>query len=325
MAGRGRGRPPLPKPTQCETWGCTKPPRSRLTYTYDTALGGDKVTRWLCHAHWKKTKRERERADGIGSCTYVEGDYECQRPRATNRDPRKQHTGYCRMHEGFYLRDRAAAGRTADAQARRITVDTDTGCWVIPSKWKPDGTEVRAGTGRACGRSDWLVYRFLWHHFQEPREDERGHLTWGHQPGEILGHVCPVKSRGECVNPLHIYPLTEKENARQRHHPALDTFLGKISVIQEAGARPGLVDYAVRHGLDLYPSTGAGLDLLHEERDELFRDLLAPDNDERLAAGVSDEDAEIWAAEESTDWLHSRLSLRTYAATMTAPEDLPAH
>jgi hypothetical protein len=136
---------------------------------------------------------------------------------------------YCRRHEHTHLRI------TAEAQALNLarlghglTGDTN-GCWLWGGSVNDSGygTFVPEGANTA----KWYAHRVAW-----------GLLIGGHKPGLELDHrTC---KRRNCVNPLHLEPVTKSVNQRRKHHgPELGW--SNPGAVKD----PRVIEFAERHGL----------------------------------------------------------------------------
>lgn len=81
----------------------------------------------------------------------------------------------------------------------KVEVEANTGCWHWAAYLSDGGYGIFAFNGRAGG-----AHRFAYEHFVGPIPE-----------GLTIDHLCRVR---ECVNPDHLEPVTQSENARRGDH-----------------------------------------------------------------------------------------------------------
>lgn len=119
----------------------------------------------------------------------------------------KSGLGYCRRHEHIPLEALTPAQRREiwDIVLEHVKGDPVTGCWIYTGRTQEDGY-VRFNLKH--GLKNWLGHRLTYH------------LIWtGHHNTQQLDHLC---ANTRCINPLHVHPLSAKENARLRNRRAND-------------------------------------------------------------------------------------------------------
>lgn len=119
----------------------------------------------------------------------------------------KSALGYCRRHEHVPLDQLTPEQRRDiwDIILTHVEGDPETGCWIFTGRTQEDGY-VRFNLKYKLG--NWLGHRLTYH------------LIWtGHHNAQQLDHLC---NNTRCINPLHVHPLSAKENARLRNRRALD-------------------------------------------------------------------------------------------------------
>jgi hypothetical protein len=119
----------------------------------------------------------------------------------------KSALGYCRRHEHVPLEQLTYEQRrnTWDTVLKHVEGDSTTGCWIYTGRTQEDGY-VRFTLKYGLG--NWLGHRLTYH------------LIWtGHHNSQQLDHLC---NNTRCINPLHVHPLSAKENTRLRNRRAND-------------------------------------------------------------------------------------------------------
>lgn len=189
--------------------------------------GKDANSRFMCWTHYKQWSRKY-------------GHLRCHWPgcREHQDDGGRRMNGvfYCRSHESEHLRITPEAEALNLARLGHGLIGDDNGCWLWGGSVNDGGygTFVPEGANTA----KWLTHRVAW-----------GLLIGGHKPGLQLDHrTC---KRRDCVNPLHLEPVTPSANQRRkRSGPQWDW------INADAAAHLNIHEFAARHGLPV-PDHGA--------------------------------------------------------------------
>lgn len=191
------------------------------------ACGNDAASRDRCWTHYKQWDR-------------AYGHLRCHWPgcRTHQDDGGRRMNGvfYCRRHESEHLRITAQAlALNLERLGHGLTADAN-GCWLWGGAVNDGGYGVFVPEGANIAK--WYAHRVAW-----------GLLVGGHKPGLELDHrTC---KRRNCVNPLHLDPVTKSTNQkRKRSSPEC----GWVNAI--AATSPNIHEFAARHGLPM-PDHGA--------------------------------------------------------------------
>jgi hypothetical protein len=191
------------------------------------ACGNDAVSRDRCGTHYKQW----DRAYGHLRCHWPD----CR----THQDDggrRMNGVFYCRRHENEHLRITPQALMLNLERLGHSLSPASGACWLWdgPINDGGYGTVVPEGANTA----KWYAHRVAW-----------GLLVGGHKPGLELDHrTC---KRRNCVNPLHLEPVSKSINQRRkRFGPDWAWTNG------EAATSPNIHEFAARHGLPM-PDPGA--------------------------------------------------------------------
>lgn len=148
-------------------------------------------TQPVCARHYNALKRENTRRCKLKGC----------------RAEVKSALGYCRRHEHVPLDQLTYEQRREiwSVVLRDVEGDPVTGCWNYVGRTQEDGY-VRFTLKHKLG--NWLGHRLTYH------------LIWtGHHNTQQLDHLC---NNTLCISPLHVHPISAKENARLRNRRAAD-------------------------------------------------------------------------------------------------------
>lgn len=157
---------------------------------------------------------------------------------------------YCRLHENEHLRITAEAERLNTTRLGAGLTGTIDGCWL----WTGSANDSGYGTfvPEGANTAKWLAHRIAWNL-----------LCGGHKPRLELDHrAC---KRRNCVNPLHLEPVTRSVNQRRKRHGPdrgwLNPDAANDSRVKEFADRNGLpypadpaTSRIIRRGLSATPS-----------------------------------------------------------------------
>lgn len=190
--------------------------------------GKDAESRNRCGTHYKQWNRKY-------------GHLRCHWPdcHAHQDDGGRRMNGvfYCRLHENEHLRITAEAETLNLARLGHGLTFNDEGCWL----W--GGSRNDGGYGNfvpeGANTAKWLTHRVAW-----------GLLIGGHKPGLELDHrTC---KRPNCVNPLHLEPVTRSVNQKRKRKGPERGWSNPNAV-----KNPRVIEFAEHHGLPLPPVVAA--------------------------------------------------------------------
>jgi hypothetical protein len=206
--------------SKCKVKGCGKAAQSRN----------------MCGTHYKQWSRKY-------------GHLRCHWPGCQSHqdDGGRRMNGvfYCRLHESEHLRITAEAERLNTTRLGAGLTGTLDGCWL----WTGSANDSGYGTfvPEGANTAQWLAHRIAWNL-----------LCGGHKQGLELDHrTC---KRRNCVNPLHLEPVTRSVNQRRKRHGPDKGWLNPDAIVD-----PRVKEFAERNGLP-YPPESANAPIFRRRR-----------------------------------------------------------
>lgn len=138
---------------------------------------------------------------------------------------------YCRKHEHAHLQ---ITPQALELNMRRLGSGiraSDNSCWLWQGKTNDGGYGLLVPEG--ANTAEWYAHRVSWNL-----------LMGGHAPNRQLDHrTC---KRRDCVNPLHLEPVTAEVNQRRKRNPPEWAWINSSAAVS-----PAVHAFAARHGLPI--------------------------------------------------------------------------